>query len=181
MKSTLILKTLLLVLFLSYTSQAQEMVDAPKPRVSPVAIAKTMLGDVYIKVVYGQPQKKNRVVFGELVPFGQVWRTGANEATEIHFTSSVLISGKKVDAGLYTLFTIPGKDTWTIILNKGLGQSGAFQYDEKLDLIRVEVPAEKSDKVYEAFMVSFLKGDDAVSMVMNWDDVVVSVPIKKAD
>jgi hypothetical protein len=181
MKRTLLLNTLLLTFLLTLTSYAQDLVEAPKPRVSPVAISKTMLGDIYIKVVYGQPQKKNRVVFGELVPFGQVWRTGANEATEIHFTSPVSFSGKKVDVGLYALFTIPGKDTWTIILNKGLGQSGSFQYDEKLDVVRVEVPVNKSNKIYEAFTLSFSKMDDGVSLAMNWDDVVLTIPIKKAD
>lgn len=181
MKVSLFINTLLLVFLVSITSQAQEIVEAPKPRVSPVAISKTMLEEVYIKVVYSQPQKKNRVVFGELVPFGQVWRTGANEATEIHFTSSVLFSGQKVEAGLYSLFTIPGKDTWTIILNKNLGQSGAFQYDEKQDLIRVEVGVAKSAKLYEAFTISFSKGNNEVNLLMNWDDTLVTIPIKKAE
>jgi len=179
MKKALLLNTIMLTFVMTLSGYAQEIVEAPKARVSPIAISKTMLGDTYIKVVYGQPQKKNRVVFGELVPFGQVWRTGANEATEIHITSPVMFSGKNVEAGLYALFTIPGKDTWTIILNKGLGQSGSFQYDEKLDVVRVEVPVSKSDKIYEAFTITFSKTDNGVGLVMNWDDVIVTIPINK--
>ncbi len=178
MKRTLLLNTLLLTFILTFTSYAQEIVEAPKPKASPVAISKIMVGETYIKVVYGQPLKKNRVVFGELVPYGQVWRTGANDATEIHFTTAVMFSGKKVEAGMYALFTIPGKESWTIILNRALGQHGSFQYDKKDDYIRVMVPVVKSKKIYEAFTISLLKSDVGASMVMNWDDVSVLIPIK---
>jgi hypothetical protein len=81
-----------------------------------------------VKVTYGQPSKKGRVIFGDLVPYGEVWRTGANEATEITFSSDVVISGKTIKAGTYTLFTIPQKNTWTIILNSELKQWGSYGY-----------------------------------------------------
>src|SRR5436190_14965129 len=95
-------------------SRAQEV----EKRISPVAMTTAKYKDSYIKVTYGQPSKKNRVIFGELVPYNQVWRTGANEATEITFTQDVLIQGKSIPSGTYTIFTIPTLAAWTIIFNK---------------------------------------------------------------
>lgn len=177
-KFTISFFTLLLVLGSAFSAVAQEVVEPPKPRLSPVAIARTMMGDTYIKIVYGQPQKKERVIFGELEPYGKVWRTGANEATEITFTDDVNFGGNRVPAGTYSLFSIPNRDSWTIILNSGLGQFGAFQYDEALDFLRFQVPVGSSDKMYEAFTITLAEADGGVDMKMNWDQVEVVVPIR---
>lgn len=175
-------KILLLVMFcLAFTAGsalAQEIVEPPKPRLSPVAISRVTVNDTYIKVVYGQPLKKDRVIFGELEPYGKVWRTGANEATEITFTNDVTMGGKVIPAGTYSLFTIPGKDNWTVILNSGLGQFGAFQYDESLDVVRFDVPASESDKIYEAFTIRFEVAGNTVSLVLNWDNTEVHIPFQ---
>jgi hypothetical protein len=172
------LLALLLVLGSNLTVVAQEVVEAPKPRLSAVAIARTMVGDTYVKVVYGQPLKKGREIFGELEPYGKVWRTGANESTEITFSTDVTLGGTRVSAGTYALFTVPNKDNWTIILNRALGQSGAFQYDESKDVVRFEVPVKRSEKMYEAFTISFTEAEGGTDMHLMWDLVHVTAPIR---
>src|SRR2546421_2697491 len=104
-----------------------------------------------IKVTYGRPYKKGREIFGGLEKYGRVWRTGADEATEISFAKDGTVGGKPVKAGTYTLFTIPGKDEWTIILNSQLGQMGAFSYDKykNKDVLQVNVPVKKLDSFVE--------------------------------
>lgn len=129
-----------------------------------------------IKAIYGRPQKKERVIFGELEPYGKVWRTGANEATEIKFYKDVTIDGKVVKAGTYALFTIPDKDKWTIILNSELDQWGAYSYNKEKDVLRTDVPVKPSSAPIEAFTIIF-KEDKTVSMVLAWDKVIVEVPI----
>lgn len=177
-KLSFTLLTLMLVLGASLTSFAQEVVEPPKPRLSPLAIARTTVDATHIKVVYGQPMKKDRVIFGELEPYGKVWRTGANEATEIFFSTPVNFGGTMVPAGTYSLFTIPNSGSWTVILNSVLGQFGAFQYNEENDVLRFDVPVHESDKMYEAFTISFTEATGGTDMNLNWDRVHVVVPIK---
>jgi hypothetical protein len=129
-----------------------------------------------IKAIYGRPQKKERVIFGELEPFGKVWRTGANEATEIKFYKDVTIGNKLVKAGTYTLFTIPDKDKWTIILNSDLDQWGAYSYNSEKDILRTEVPVKPSSAPIEAFTIAF-KEDKTIAMILAWDKIIVEVPI----
>lgn len=131
-------------------------------------------GPVHAKVVYSRPFKNDRVIFGELVPFGKVWRTGADEATEVTFYKDVIFGDKEVKAGTYALFTIPNKDSWDIILNNGLHQWGAFTYDEKMDVIRTKAKAEMMDEPVENFSIVFNDGN----MIMAWDKTMVAVPVK---
>lgn len=146
------------------------------PRASPMAVAKTMYGDEgYAKVVYCRPQKKGREIFGGIVAYDKVWRTGANEATEVTFTEDIEINGKTLEAGTYALFTIPGKDEWTVIFNSALGQWGAYQYDESKDVMRVKADVQESDQMYEAFTIAF--AEDGSSMMMVWDKTMVTVPL----
>ena len=104
------------------------------------------------------------MIFGELVPYGKVWRTGADEATEITFYKDVMFGGKEVKAGTYALFTIPNKDSWDIILNKGLHQWGAFTYDDKMDVTRVRAMPKMMDDEVENFSIMF----DGGNMIMAW-------------
>ena len=127
-----------------------------------------------VTVAYGQPSKKGREVFGKLVPFGQVWRTGANEATEITFKKDVTFGGKPVKAGTYTLFTIPTAKEWTVILNKDLGQFGAFDYKKANDVLTIKVPVKALSAEVEKFTI---EAKDA-SVDMMWDKTSVSVPVK---
>jgi hypothetical protein len=127
--------TLLVLTFLSINIFAQNNV----PRLSPKAYVGQMVGYVNVEINYGSPGTNDRDVWGKLVPYDEVWRTGANEATTIEFSKSILIEGNKIPAGKYSLFTIPGNKEWTIILNKISEQWGAFKYNKDEDIIRFNV------------------------------------------
>jgi hypothetical protein len=167
---------------ISNDSTSQEIlidsVVVPQVRKSPMAIAKYKSADTYIKVVYSQPFKRGREVFGELEPYGSVWRTGANEATEITTTKDIRISGQELKAGTYTIFTIPEKDKWTVIINSELGQWGAYKYEKEKDLFSFDVPVTQSPIIYEAFTIDFEETNTGVDMVMLWDTIRVAVPIR---
>lgn len=157
-----------------------DIVAAPEPRPSPVSIAATKLdGETYVRVVYGSPRMRGREVFGGLVPFGEVWRTGANEATEITVDGPVIIGGERVETGTYALFTIPTPHEWTIILNRGLGQWGAYAYDDSADVVRFTVPVSTSRAQHEAFTVRFDEADSGTNLVLIWDRTRVDVPIAR--
>jgi len=155
--------------------------DSSKPRPSPTAITSARYKDTYIKITYCQPQKRNRVIFGELVPFGQVWRTGANEATEITLTKDILINNTNLKAGTYSLFTIPNKDKWTIIINSATGLWGAYQYNDKLDAIRFDVIPQQIKDDYEAFTIWFDEHNEMADLQLAWDKTKVTLPIKYMD
>jgi hypothetical protein len=132
-----------------------------------------------VRVIYSRPLKKGREVFGKLIPYGKVWRAGANEATEIKFYQDVELGGKKVKAGTYSLFTIPGEKEWTIILSNDLDYWGAYSYNTKNDVVRVTAPATETNDVVENFTIQFDgKGEKQASMKLAWDTTVVAVPIK---
>jgi len=135
--------------------------------------------EAIIKVVYSRPQKKGREVFGGLVVYGEVWRTGANEATEIKFYRDVHVNGETLEEGNYSLFTIPGENEWTIIFNSDLDYWGAFSYNSENDVLRVNVPSERMTDVVEAFTIQFEeKADGEAIMKLAWDMTLVSVPIE---
>ena len=161
------------------TAAAQDGYQEPRHRLSPVVIERTTVGDTYMKVVYGQPWVRGRTIFGELVPFDQVWRTGANEGTEIYFQSDVTFGEEHVPAGLYSLFTIPGETAWTVILNSQLGQWGIRGYDAEHDVARVVVPVSTTEESAEGFSIRFLEdeGDANVQLTISWERTSVSVPV----
>jgi hypothetical protein len=179
------MKTILSFILLSLIFTACDKTEpdtVPDHRKSPVVITSVTKGDTYIKVVYGQPYKRDRVIFGDVVPFNEVWRTGANEATEILFTNDVLLNNNLVEAGIYSLFTIPRADSWTIILNNALGEWGAFSYDENLDYLRFDVPVNKAPSTVEAFSISFDdSGESIASMFLTWEDVLLELEIDFID
>jgi hypothetical protein len=164
---------------LARPASAQATQQEPQHRLSPVVIERATVGDTYMKVVYGQTWMRGRTVFGELVPYDQVWRTGANEGTEIYFQSDVTFGGKHVPAGLCTLFTIPGESAWTIILNSRLGQWGLRGYNAEQDIARVEVPVATTDDPVEGFSIRFLEdeGDADLQLTISWERTSVSVPV----
>ena len=131
-------------------------------------------GPVHAKVIYSRPYKKDRVIFGELVPYGKVWRTGADEATEITFYKDVMFGDKEVKAGTYALFTIPNKDSWDVILNSGLHQWGSFSYNDSMDVARTKAKVEMMDNPVENFSIVFDDGN----MIFAWDKTMAVVPIK---
>jgi hypothetical protein len=128
-----------------------------------------------ISVRYGRPFKKGREIFGALVPYGKVYRCGADSATTVTFEKDASFGGKPVKAGTYTLFVIPNEQSWTIILNSQLGQWGAFDYEKykDKDLLHVDVPVKKLDSVVEQLTISLPPS----ALVIEWDNVQVSVPV----
>ena len=144
----------------------------PAPK-SPRVTAKSELAEIG----YGQPSKNGRVIFGELVPYGKVWRTGANMSTDLEVKTDVIFGGKELKKGTYAVFTIPGENEWTIILNSKPAQHGASEYEKNKDknVLEVKAPVEKTASVQEKFTIFF----DADNLVFNWDNVVVKVPLVK--
>ncbi|WP_231458601.1 MULTISPECIES: DUF2911 domain-containing protein [unclassified Pedobacter] len=130
-----------------------------------------------VKVIYSRPQKKGREIFGVLEQYGKVWRFGANESTEIRFFKKVTIGGKKIKAGTYSLFAIPNKDNWTIIVNKQTDKWGAFSYDETKDVVRVNVLAKTLSKPVEYFSVTFNAKDSGANLIAAWDKTQIELPI----
>lgn len=129
-----------------------------------------------VQVDYSRPYKNGRVIFGKLLPFGQVWRTGANEATIFDVKQDIKIGDKTLKAGKYTLWTIPNADKWTVILNSEIGQWGTT-YDEKKDVERVDVPVGKSAELIEQFKIDFATAATGAEMILRWDNTEVKVPI----
>jgi len=178
------------------SAAAQDLHDSRRP--SPVGIAKTFVGDTYVKVTYGRPYVRGRNVFGGpadggtyLVPFGELWRTGANEATEITVTRPVLIAGKRLEAGTYSIFTVPGASNWTVRFNRGLGMDGTGRldaetgqftrsYDEGDDLLVVEVPSGSLPADVDQFTIAFETAEGGVHMVLSWERTEVRIPITAA-
>jgi len=138
-------------------------------------------GDLKIRVFYNRPYKKNREIFGRLVPFGQVWRTGANEATTFETNKTITIKGKKLNPGTYSFWTIPDSTTWMVIFNSEYGQWGINHKGEAnrnpdLDVLNIKIHAVKQDRVFEQFTITFEKMGEEAEMVLLWDQTVVAVP-----
>jgi len=129
------------------------------------------------RVIYSRPQKNGRVVFGELVEYGKVWRMGANEATEIDLYKDVKVGGKKLKKGRYTLYALVNENQWTIIFNSETDTWGAFKYDPKKDVLRVDVPVQKSPEQVEAMVIQFEKDGAGFNMVVAWDEILVKLPM----
>lgn len=147
------------------------------PAASPACTLKQRVGLTDITVVYSRPGVKGRQIFGGIVPYGMVWRTGANQATKLTFSTPVKLEGHEIPAGTYALFTIPGKDQWTIIINKNANQWGAFQYSEKDDLARFNVtPLTLTDTSVETFTIELNHiRDESALLELVWDHTVVPI------
>lgn len=146
---------------------------------SPPATTVTTFANVTVTVKYFQPAKKGREIFGKLVPYGEVWRTGANNPTKISFSSDVVFGGKALKAGEYALFTIPNKDKWIVIINSDFKQWGAFGYKQEKDLLRTEVAPTATKELVERFTIGFEQADNGTMLIMAWDMTKVSVTITK--
>lgn len=130
-----------------------------------------------LRVIYSRPQMNGRKIFGGLQEYGDIWRLGANEATEIEFFKDVQINGKKIKKGRYTLYAIPYPDKWTMIVNKDTDTWGAFRYDSLKDIVRMDVPVQKNDMT-EDMTIVFEKTNTGANMNVYWADVKASLPIK---
>lgn len=134
-----------------------------------------------MKVVYSRPQLKGRQIGVDLARYGEVWRTGANEATEIRFYQEVMLGDQAIPAGTYTLFTIPGKSEWTIILNTATDVWGAYDYEETNDVVRFKVPANTAKQSLDAFSMAFTPVANGADLHIGWGKVRVSIPFRTAE
>ncbi|EAZ79336.1 hypothetical protein ALPR1_16848 [Algoriphagus machipongonensis] len=134
--------------------------------------------EVVAKVYYSRPNKADRVVFGGIVPFGKVWRVGANEAVEFKAFQDITLGGKALSAGTYSLFAIPNEGEWTIIINSDLDYWGAFKYDESKDVLRISVPSKSIEEPIESFSIRFEESEAGKGVMrMGWDKTMVEIPV----
>ena len=150
---------------------------ADEKRVSPHEQTSATVAGRKVTVSYGRPYKKGRLIFGGLVPYDQVWRTGADEATTLTTDGELMIGTLRVPKGTYALFTVPGKSAWTLVVNKTAQQwGGAFSYDAKEDLGRVPMKVAASPAPVEQFTIELLPaGDRKAILELSWDKLVASV------
>ena len=167
--------SLMLLAFISGI-QAQSL-KTPSP--STTQIVKQEFGLGSIELSYSRPNMRGRNIFGDLVPYGAVWRTGANNATTLTFSDEVMIGGKKISAGKYGLLSIPGASEWTIILSKQTDVTSPSAYQQSMDVVRLNVPSVSLPFAIESFMILFekIKSNELELMIL-WDQTMVSFPIK---
>lgn len=154
---------------------------------SPESVVDFAEGDLKVHVYYNRPSKRGREIFSEngLVPWGKVWRTGANEATYLETNKKLLIKGKELKPGKYSLWTIPNRDSWVVIFNNeipgwGINFNGETNRDPEKDELQVEVPTLIQDKEFEQFTISIERVDDEIELIFLWDKTLVSVPFTAA-
>ena len=167
------MKRITIVLAVLALFQITSFAQDKKP-LSPKETVKGKAGDANVEIVYSRPSSRGRTMIGGNEPYGEVWRTGANEATTIQFDKNVKIEGKELAAGKYALFTIPGEKEWTIIFNKDHKQWGAYNYKKDDDVLRVTVPVEKPKSFVETFTISLEKND----IVLAWENSRVAFDVK---
>ena len=159
----------------SFAGIAQVKMPAP----SPVQTVKQEFAIGSIELTYSRPSAKGRKIFGDLVPFNKLWRTGANAATKLVLTEPLEIGGKNVDTGTYVLYTIPGIDSWDIILNKGLKNWGTDGYKESEDVVKFRVEPMKLKEKVESFTMQFVDvKPESCELQIMWEKTVVGISIK---
>lgn len=192
MKKLLFVAAIVLGCFGTSPIQAQDTTETLKDNdgpnfskldVSPldVVLFRGENNEPFARVLYSRPQTRDREIFGKLVPYGEVWRTGANEATEITLYQDMLVAGKTIKKGTYTLFTIPQENEWTIILNNSTNIWGAYDYHVEQDVARITVPVKQAPTRIEALSMTFEPIDNGAKLQIGWDDRYVEVPFKKAN
>lgn len=177
MRKSFLATTMALALMLVATL-ATAQIQTPAP--SPSATLTQKVGLTDIEINYSRPGKKDRKVMGELVPFGAIWRTGANAATTISFSTDVTFGGKAVKEGTYALYTIPGASEWTVMLYSDLSVGGnVANYDEKDEVVRVTAKTEEIGMTIESFTidVNHLR-DNSAHLVLMWENTAVRVPVE---
>ena len=164
----------LVSLFISAAAFAQERGNE-EPRVSPNATVSQTVGTTDITITYGRPAVNDRTIFGDLVPYDEVWRTGANESTALVVSDDVTIEGNELEAGTYSLYTVPGKDEWTIIINSKL--SWGTQYDKSKDVLRFTVEPQEADFMERLLFYFEDVTQESASVVLHWDTTKVPFTI----
>ncbi|WP_299550363.1 DUF2911 domain-containing protein [Seonamhaeicola sp.] len=180
LKRVLILLSIIALGLLLYSVFVENIFEK---RLSPKDTVKFELNDLRLKVFYNRPYKKERDIFGALVPFNKVWRTGANEATTFQTNETLDIDGMILPVGKYTLWTVPKDSSWTVMFNSkeyewGVDSEMKPMWDPNYDVINVEVPVQKLESVVEQFTIAFDNSTDKLFLTMAWDDVKIAVPLK---
>jgi hypothetical protein len=175
MKTRFISTALGLLLFATLATAQQDKAARP----SPPAKATCSAGDATITVDYSSPRAKGRKVFGGIVPYGQEWRLGANEATTFVTSAAVTVGGTKVPAGNYTLFAVPAEDKWTLVISKKTGEWGVPYPGKDSDFARVDMKASKLPSPMENFTISFDKAGSGCTLRAEWENTRASVEITK--
>ena len=147
---------------------------------SPPREASAEIGGIQVTVNYSAPSVRGRTIWGELVPFGRIWVTGAHMATHIEFEEEMLVNGEPVPAGKYAFFTIPGEDTWTVILNENWDQHQADEYDEELDAARFELEPSESDFIEQLTYSVISQSENSGVLEMTWEETKITVPLQAA-
>ena len=152
-------------------------------RLSPKDTVEFKLNDLKLEVFYNRPSKKNRAIFGALVPFNQVWRTGANEASTFETNQALEVQGMTLPIGKYTLWTVPKDTTWIVIFNSkqypwGVNSDMEPLWNPNYDVLNIEIPVQKLTSIVEQFTIAFDNSTDNLFLTMAWDDVKVAVPLK---
>lgn len=170
------MKSFIFILFL-FPSYLDAQIDLPPA--SPDASWTHQLGFTQIDLSYSRPQMRRRKIFGALVPYNVLWRTGAGESTRIKFSEDIQIAGQAVKKGQYALYSIPGPDEWTIILNADATLHGDLGYDEKKDVIRVKVKPTNSPKTHESFTVELtdFQADYSAVLRLSWENTIINIPV----
>lgn len=133
------------------------------------------------RVVYGRPAKNGREIFGGIIKYNEMWRLGANEATELELFVPARVGGKSLPKGRYTLYCLPAENKWTIIVNKDNYSWGNFSYDNKKDFCRIEIPVEKNPEPNDIFTIYFEENNGKTQLVFCWDTVKANLPIAIAN
>lgn len=180
MKKTILLSIILLQ---SLIVSAQEKVQIRVTTSSPAASFEQEVGSAKIKVAYSRPLVRGRKVFGELVPFDKLWRTGASDCTVISTSEDIYFGNNLLKAGSYSIFTIPSSTEWTIIVNTDTTLHGETGYDQKKDVMRIKIPIEKSPSFYETFTIELndinSKGEAFLKII--WENTLVKIPLKSKE
>lgn len=158
------------------TTQTEE--PSEKPLLSPPDSTSATLGDLTVQINYGSPSVRERVIWDELVPYGEIWRTGANEATTFAVNQDVMIGEDTVSAGRYALFTIPADGEWTVILNRDADQWGAYEYNEEEDALRFMVTPEMTDTTQEKMTFKAEAEEAAVHVHFMWEKLTFTFAVQ---
>jgi hypothetical protein len=179
LKRLLIVLSIITIALLTYATFVENIFS---PRLSPKDSAKLELNDLNLKVEYNRPSKRERKIFGALVPYNEVWRTGANEATTFETNKDLLIDGVRLRKGKYTIWTVPMENSWKVMFNNGQYKWGVNEkmepmWDPNLDALETEVPVKQLENSVEKFTIAFDNSTGNLKLTLAWDRTLVAIPI----
>ena len=180
LKRIILLLSIVAIGVLAYTYFYTDVFKKP---LSPKDTIEFKLNDLELEVFYNRPSKRERDIFGGLVAYNKVWRTGANEATTFETNQALKIGNDSLPAGKYTLWTIPGKESWQVIFNSkqypwGVNDAMQAMRDAEFDIINITIPVEEIPTTVEQFTIAFDNSTDNLSLTMAWDNIKIVVPLK---